>query len=154
MRVAFSLRAQYSSLMPILDFEEIPLAHVFDGYSDAFELFAREVLALIGYEIVESPSRGPDGGKDLIVSESRKGVGGKTEIKWLVSCKHTAATKKAIGVSNEPSILERVKSNNCHGFMGFYSTLPSSALASRLHNLNKEIEIQWFDREKIESQLI
>src|SRR6185437_2272949 len=124
--------------MPILDFKEIPLAHVFQGYPDAFELFAREVLELIGYEIVESPSRGPDGGKDLILGEARKGVGGTTNIQWLVSCKHTAASKRAIGVADEPSILERVRGKNCQGFMGFYSTLPSSALASRLRDLAKE----------------
>jgi len=54
--------------MPILDFKEIPLAHISDGYPDAFELFTREVLALIGYDIVADPARGPDGGKDLIVN--------------------------------------------------------------------------------------
>jgi len=97
---------------------------------------------LIGYTTVEGPSRGPDGGKDLIVSESRKGVGGETRIRWLVSCKHKAVSKKAVGVGDEPSILERVKSKRCQGFMGFYSTLPSSGLASRICELGKEIEVK------------
>jgi hypothetical protein len=38
--------------------------------------------------------------------------------------------------------------------MGFYSTLPSSALAARLCELEKEIEVKWFDREEIERLLI
>jgi hypothetical protein len=60
--------------MPILDFKEIPAPQLASDNQDAFELFSREVLAFVGYEIVEGPSRGPDAGKDLIVSESRKGV--------------------------------------------------------------------------------
>src|SRR5579859_5125301 len=116
MHIAFPARHNYSSLMPVLDFKEIPFAHASGGDLDAFELFAREVLTFIGYTIVEDPSRGPDGGKDLIVSESRKGVGGETRIRWLVSCKHKAASKKAIGVGDEPSILERVKCKRCQGF--------------------------------------
>lgn len=140
--------------MPALNFKEIPPAHVPSGNQDIFELFACEFLQFVGYEIVEHPGRGPDGGKDLIVCESRKGVGGETKIRWLVSCKHKATTQKAVGVGDEPSILERVKSKSCEGFLGFYSTLPSSALVSRICELKKEIEAQWYDRAKIESQLI
>lgn len=80
--------------------------------------------------------------------------GAKLKSAGLVSCKHKSESQKAVGVSDEPSILERVRSKACQGFMGFYSTLPSSALATRLCELGKEIEVQWFDREKIESQLV
>jgi hypothetical protein len=47
-----------------------------------------------------------------------------------------------------------VKANKCAGFLGFYSTLPSATLASRLTELKKEIETDWFDKARIESALI
>ena len=77
--------------MPTLDFCEIPEAYVAAGHQARFELFARDFLQYLGYRIVESPSRGADGGKDLIVLDVRKGVGGETEVRWLVSCKRSIA---------------------------------------------------------------
>src|SRR5579859_1135138 len=121
--------------MPVIDFCEIPEAHLSSGKQDCFELFTRDFLESLGYDIVESPSRGADGGKDLIVSELRKGVGGTTKMRWLVSCKHKAHSKKAISVDDEQSILERVKAKKCEGFLGFYSAVPSTALVNRLQEL-------------------
>lgn len=85
--------------MSVLDFKEIPGGNLAGGDSDMFELFARDFLSFLGYEIDEHPSRGPDGGKDLIVRETRKGIGGETSIRWLVSCKHWVRPGKAIGVA-------------------------------------------------------
>ena len=72
----------------ILDFSEIPLAKGGSVGSDTFEQFAAEFLKLIGYEDVRGPSRGADGGKDLIVEEVRRGISRNTKVRWLVSCKH------------------------------------------------------------------
>ena len=140
--------------MPVLDFKEIPEAHIAGPDSDRFELFARDFLSFLGYEVDEHPSRGADGGKDLIVRELRKGISGETAIRWLVSCKHKAHSGKAVGVDEEPSILERAAVKGCAGFIGFYSTLPSSALDGRLTELKSKIETQHFDRERIESELV
>lgn len=60
--------------MAALDFKEIPEAHLGGGLQDAFELFARDFLVLLGYKVLEAPSRGADGGKDLVVVERRSGV--------------------------------------------------------------------------------
>jgi hypothetical protein len=76
--------------MAALDFKEIPEAHLGSGLQDAFELFARDFLAHLGYQVVEHPARGADGGKDIVLIERRSGVGGETNIRWLVSCKHKA----------------------------------------------------------------
>ena len=76
--------------MPLIDFKEIPIANSGKGNQDLFELFAREFLSEIGYEIIEEPARGADGGKDLIILERRTGIGGNTNFRWLVSCKHFA----------------------------------------------------------------
>jgi hypothetical protein len=140
--------------MPVLDFKEIAEAHIAGPNSDRFELFARDFLQFIGYRIEEDPSRGADGGKGLIVREVRKGVSGETTICWLVSCKHKAHSGRAAGVEEEPSILERVQGKGCEGFIGFYSTLPSSALDVRLGELRSKVETQRFDSERIESALI
>lgn len=140
--------------MPTIDFKEIPEAHLGSGKQDTWELLSSDLLELIGYKIIERPSRGADGGKDLVVEETRKGIAGTTKVRWLVSCKHFAHSGKSVGVSEEANILDRVSAKNCQGFIGFYSTLPSSALATRLKELESKIETQIFDRERIEGHLL
>ena len=112
----------------IIDFTEIPPANSGNGLQDSFELFARDFLECVGYEIVVAPNCGADGKKDLIVHETRTGIGGRTTIAWLVSCKHYAKSGKAVSDVDEPDITDRVKKHNCNGFMGFYSTIPATSL--------------------------
>jgi hypothetical protein len=88
------------------------------------------------------------------VREIRTGVGGATFVNWLVSCKHNANSGKSVGIEDENNILERVRSKNCQGFLGFYSTLPSTALSRRLKELKDQIETKCLDRERIESHLM
>lgn len=82
--------------MAVLDFTEISEAHVANGQQDSFELFAREFLAFIGYEIERNPDRGADGGRDIIAREMRSGVGSQTIVRWLVSCKHKAHSGRSV----------------------------------------------------------
>lgn len=138
----------------VLDFKEIPQANQGDGYQDTFELFARDFLEELGYQIIQHPDRGADGKKDLIIEEQRFGISGTTTIKWLVSCKHYAHSGKSISDIDEINILDRVMSHNCDGFLGFYSTLPATSLGSNLNSLKNKIEIEHFDREKIEKKLL
>lgn len=140
--------------MPILDFNEIPQASSSEGDQDKFELFTRDVLSSIGYKIQSSPGRGPDGGRDIIVVEEREGISGVSRIRWLVSCKHYSHSGDSVGTSDETNIRDRVESNNCDAFLGFYSTLPSSSLITRFESLADQIEVQWMDCEKIESILL
>jgi hypothetical protein len=140
--------------MSAIDFKEIPEAHLGGGLQDTFELFARDFLRDLGYMIDEDPSRGADGGKDLVVIEKRSGVGGETMIRWLVSCKHKAHSGTSVTPSDESNIRDRIESNRCDGFLGFYSTLLSSGLSIVLKGLSEKAEIQIFDREKIESYLL
>jgi hypothetical protein len=140
--------------MPALDFREIPEAHKGTGLQDTFELFARDFLAHIGYTIIQGPDRGQDGGKDILVKEIRKGIGGESEIKWLVSCKHKAHSGSSTGVTDEIDIPGRVAANGCDGFIGFYSTLPSSGLTTQLEGLKSRFDYQIYDREKIEKDLL
>lgn len=139
----------------ILDFKEIPQANKGDGSQDTFELFARDFLEILGYKIIQHPDRGADGKKDLIVLESRPGLSGISHIKWLVSCKHYAHSGKSVADTDEPNILDRISVHDCDGFIGFYSTLPSTSLGNNFEGLKKrKTEIQSFDREQIEKILL
>src|SRR5262245_473324 len=113
--------------MPILDFKEIPAPNIATGSQDTFELFARDFLEFIGYRVLIGPDRGSDRGRDLIVLETRGGVGGETLINWLVSCKHKAHSGRSVTLIDEQDISDRVQTHSCDGFLGFYSTLPAAS---------------------------
>lgn len=135
----------------MIDFKEIDI----DG--EVWELFARDFLQSLGFFIERSVDRGADGKKDLIVSEQLKGTLGNYKFTWLVSCKHKALSKKSVTENDEPNILERVSGFNCDGFIGFYSTLPSSSLNNRLTQLKDNFTIKdyrVFDHKTIENYLI
>ncbi|MBY2994498.1 restriction endonuclease [Rhizobium leguminosarum] len=138
--------------MPVLDFTEIPEAHLATGHQDTFELFARDFFKFEGYEIAADPDRGADGGSDITLLERRVGVGGETLVRWLVSCKHKASSGRSVSPTDDSNISDRVRANGCDGFVGFYSTLPSSGLSKMVSGLG--IPFQIFDREKIEGQLL
>ncbi|WP_080734957.1 restriction endonuclease [Porphyromonas gulae] len=138
----------------ILNFEEIPQANKGNGSQDTFELFSRDFFESLGYEILQHPDRGADGKKDLIIQETRKGISGTNNIKWLVSCKHYAHSGRSVSDMDEPNILDRVYSHGCDGFIGFYSTLPATSLSKNFDGLKAKINIQSFDREYIEKTLL
>ncbi len=138
----------------VLDFKEIPAANSSGGLQDTFELLAREFFELLGYEIIEHPDRGADRKKDLIIQEARVGLSGVTHIKWMVSCKHYAPSGRSVPDTEEPNITERLILHKCQGFVGFYSTLPSTGLATMLNGLKDTIQVQSFDREQIEKVLL
>lgn len=138
----------------IIDFKEIPTANSGAGNQDTFEMFSRDFLKLIGYEIIGEPSRGADGGIDIKVKEVRNGIGGTNDFFWLVSCKHYAHSQSAISPSIENNILDRVMSNQCDGFLGFYSNISTTGLKDILAGLSNKISYQIFDNEKIESQIV
>jgi len=122
--------------MTALDLREIPNPGIAGQTRDLFELFARDFLLASGYEILEEPARGPDGGKDLIIREWLKGVVSREERKWLVSVKHFAHSGRSVSVRDEPNIVERVEQIGAQGFLGFYSSVPSVALAERFRGLS------------------
>lgn len=94
-----------------------------------------------------------DLGKDLIVEETRAGLIESTKIKWLVSCKHFSFTGQSVTPSDEKNVRERVHAARCDGFLGFYSTLPSSGLTELLHN-QSDIQVNFLDHEVIERHLL
>jgi len=136
----------------MIDFTEIS----YD--SDDWELFARDFLAELGFTIESPPDRGPDQGKDMLVLETVSGKLHHYTFRWLVSCKHFATSGNAVNESkDEPNILERMRSFQADGFLGFYSTIASSGLNGRLRELRNNVDIrdyQIFDHKRIEDYLM
>jgi hypothetical protein len=139
--------------MAILDFKEIPIPTK-GPERDQFELFARELLNDLGFRIVEGPERGADAGRDIIAEEHRTGIAGETTVRWLVSCKHHAHSGDSVRPDDEPDIHDRVRTHKCQGFLGFYSTVPSTGLATKLKAATASFEVVVFDRERIERELL
>lgn len=141
--------------MPCMDFTEIPAAHVASGEQDRFELFARDFFEQVfEFQILSEPSRGADGGKDILFVEQQVGTLSSGTIKWLVSCKHKAFSGNSVTPDDERNILDRMEQFGADGFIGFYSTLASSGLNNRLNSYKGRFRIQIFDKEKIESYIL
>ncbi len=119
----------------MIDFTEIS-----DG--DTWELFSRDFFSALGFVIEIDPSRGADAGKDFVISEQVSGRLHTKKFTWLVSCKHNATSGKAVGLNDEANIRERLEQHNCDGFIGFYSTLASTALVERLEKARQYQHIQ------------
>ncbi len=112
-------------LSKIIDFSEIESAH-------KFEQFAEEVLRSLGYEINVRPGEGPDGGRDMVVTDVLEGKLSRQEVKFLVSCKHK---KSAVGPRDEQRLETRLRAHRCHAFMGFYSTHVTQGLIDETDGL-------------------
>ena len=136
----------------MIDFKEIPHSN------DDWELFSRDFLSEIGFIIESPPDRGADQGKDMLALETVRGELHHYTFRWLVSCKHNATSGRAVNESrDEPNILERMRTFNADGFLGFYSTIASSGLNGRLRELRDRGDIkdyQIFDHKRIEDYLI
>jgi len=100
---------------------------VFKDLNDEdWENFAQDVLFHLGYTIALGPSVGRDDGVDLLVEK-----GGQ---RFIVSCKHH---QKAIGVSQEKDIRDRMELNLCSGFIAFYSSSVTSGLKKKFNKLRE-----------------
>lgn len=137
---------------PLVDFTEISHS------TDDWELFTRDLLKAMGLYIETPPSRGADLGKDLLVTETIEGKVSNLSVRWLVSCKHFAKSRKSVNENDdERNILERVRGFQADGFIGVYSTIASAGLMSRLEQLRDRKEIKDFriiDHREIENRLL
>ncbi len=113
--------------------------------NEEWEFFATDVLFSLEFAILELPSRGADGGKDAIVE--------KDGIRYIVSAKHFILSGKSVGVSDEQSINDRIIQHNAQGFIGFYSTLVSTALMNRLESMRNSFNYLIFDEKNISNFL-
>ncbi len=140
--------------MGVIDFKEIPSSKGGEPGQDSWEFFARDFFSALSLEIGGGPDRGPDSGRDLIVREERAGRIGRSVHTWLVSCKHFAHSGKAVSDRDEVDPLGRVRKFNADGFIGFYSTIPSSSLAETLRRLEEQMNVRLYDSALIEQSLM
>lgn len=115
----------------IIDFSEIESSH-------KFEQFAEEVLRSLGYEINIRPGEGPDGGRDMVVTDVLEGKLSSRKVRYLVSCKHQ---KKAVGPKDEQRLETRLRANHCHAFMGFYSIHVTQGLINETDGLKSNAQM-------------
>ncbi|MFB2927345.1 restriction endonuclease [Aeromonas hydrophila] len=137
----------------MLDFLEIPKANGSNYQSDKFELFAEEFFESLGFTIDSAPGRGADGGCDLIISEIISSHIVPSRRRWLVSCKHSAHSKRAISKKNELDVLDRVNRHKCDGFIGFYSTCPTQGLINYFKETSNKTPCVFFHYTRIEKKL-
>lgn len=144
---------QESDNTPAVDFREIPIHSGNGNVSDAFELFARDFFAALGFRIVEEPARGADGGRDLVIEELLRGTFTVEPIRWIVSAKHFAHSGESVRPAHELDPKGRVDAAQAQGFIGFYSTVPSAGLRDRLRALTS-MKYRIFDRAAIEQHVL
>ncbi|MBM3111652.1 hypothetical protein [Pseudomonas arcuscaelestis] len=118
---------------------------------DAFEKFAEEYFEkILGGVVLAGTTRGPDNDLDLKIQ-----LNGETV---LVSCKHYADGDNAVGADQEYDPVSAIYSNGCTKFIGFYSTVPSAPLITKLEGLksNKSIPFDYeiLKNSDIESRLL
>lgn len=138
---------------PAVDFRELP-AQSRDGHlSDAFELFAREFFEALGFRVTEHPARGTDLGRDLVLDDVLVGKFATESMRWIVSVKHNAHSGRSVQPRDEPDPKGAVDAAQAHGFVGFYSTLPSTHLRNRLAGL-RGVKVKIYDHAAIERELL
>ena len=99
-----------------------------------FEQLIRELFISINCETFWT-GVGPDGGRDLIVTEELSGLLSKYQRRWLVSCKHFAHADRSVGVDDIINIKDCMEAINATGFILACSTYPSASLIKRLDEL-------------------
>ncbi len=122
----------------MIDFTEI-----LDG--DAWEAFCRDYLIALGLVVEIPPAKGPDGGLDLLVREQLTGALASRSFTWLVSCKHYAMSGKAVGNTDEVNIVDRLEQHKADGFIGFYSTMASASLITKLKEFRDSGRIEAYE---------
>ncbi|MBN1640746.1 MAG: restriction endonuclease, partial [Anaerolineae bacterium] len=99
---------------------------------EAFELFCEDLLKAMGFEIVQQPTRGTEGGKDLIVSETtRDRMGYAQELKTLVQCKHYAVSDRAVGFGDVNNYRDAMDQYGVQRYLLITSTLPTEDLRTK-----------------------
>jgi hypothetical protein len=115
----------------MLDFTELSE----DGHD--LEVMTRELLFSLGYPVAWSGA-GPDGGRDLTVTEPGDQLFGSQARKWLVSCKDFARSGRSVGVNDLTGFVDACQGHGAEGFLLVCTTHPSAGLITRLEGVQNE----------------
>ena len=109
---------------------------------EEFELLCEDLLRAKGLDIQSRPSRGPDGGADMIVGMiETDGLGFRQESRILIECKHFAHSGRSVRESDIGSIIERTIRHNCNKYLLITSTLPSTSVSQQLRAISQNPSI-------------
>jgi hypothetical protein len=122
--------------MNLFDFTEIPA----DG--EHWVRFAKDFLQHFGFHIETPPYRDAENVFDFSAVEQIPGKFNYHPFRWLVSCRHKAATRTAVKENEEADVLERLLRSRADGFIGFYSTSVSPPLEYYLTELKNRFQIK------------
>jgi hypothetical protein len=132
-----------------LDFGEIA-----DG--DEFECLVQELFQALGFE-AQRTGLGSDKGVDITAEEiliDKLGV--QRRRRYIVQCKHFAASKRAVGTSDVTDVLDTVVRNRGNGYVLVTSSDVTTTVRMKLSELSDahpELAIQVWDRIALEQQL-
>jgi len=106
-----------------------------------FELLCEDLLRAMQFTIVHQPARGPEGGKDLIVSETfTDRIGVTEERKTLVQCKHHAHSGKAVGFNEVANYRDVMDQYGVRRYLLITSTVPTEDLREKFEKTSKRGE--------------
>jgi hypothetical protein len=120
----------------MINFRELPE----DGV--AFEQLIREICIRLDLHPQWS-GKGPDQGRDIIITETIDGPIARFERRWLVQCKHNAHSGKSVGRDDVGNIVDDCMQVGAEGYLLACTTQPSSALVTKLQELegNKALKL-------------
>lgn len=117
----------------MIDFTELPS----DG--SAFEQLVRELL-LIADLHPQWSGKGPDQGRDILISERSNGYLDTFNRRWLVQCKHFAHAGRSVGRDDVGSVIDDCRQVGATGYFLVCSTQPSSSLVTKLDEIRNRPE--------------
>lgn len=116
---------------PIIDFKELHSPVRGEGLE--------QLTRLLGKKRGLDPSwsgRGPDGGRDMLFSETTSDAVRKRPIKWVVSCKDKATSGAAVTEQDLPSVRDKVEQHSAQGFLLVTTTTVGVAAKALLDSLD------------------
>ncbi|SPU44580.1 Uncharacterised protein [Brevundimonas diminuta] len=132
----------------MLNYTELPA----DGI--LLEQLVREMLIRTGFG-VHWTGVGPDGGRDMVATETALGVLAPFSRKWLVSCKHKAHGGGSVGIEDVRDITDACAAVDASGFLLVCSTQPSASVVRRLEEVEGvgRLKTRFWDGIEIERRL-
>jgi hypothetical protein len=112
----------------MIDFRELPE----DG--TALEQLMREIF-LIWDMRPQWTGKGPDQGRDILMTEKAMGVIDNFSRTWLVQCKHFAHSGRSVGRKDVGSVIDDCRQVGATGYLLVCSTQPSSSLINKLNEM-------------------
>ena len=111
---------------------------VLDG--EQFEELCEDLFKAMGYDDPppERSGRGPDGGRDLMVTEHRiSGIlGAPRRFRWLVECKNFAKSNKSVQPRDIGAITDKLALHNADGYLLVTTTIPSTSVEQTIRGID------------------